>query len=243
MITTYTVKGMTCNGCRTTVEKLLSSIANVTKASVVLETETATIESDNTISFEQVIAALAVKSKFTIAQKINTSVAEPVVVEETKSWISTYFPLLLIVVFISVVSAIAAYHHSTIHWMQWMNNFMAGFFLVFSFFKFLNLKGFANSYAMYDVVAKKSPVYGFVYPFIELGLGIAYLINFNPQFTNIATIIVMGVSVIGVIESNINKRKIKCACLGAVFNLPMSTVTIIEDLVMIAMAAVMLFYI
>jgi len=38
--------------------------------------------------------------------------------------------------------------------MRWMNHFMAGFFLVFSFFKLLNLKGFAESYSMYDIVAK-----------------------------------------------------------------------------------------
>jgi hypothetical protein len=124
--------------------------------------------------------------------------------------------------------------------MQFMNAFMAGFFLVFSFFKFLDLKGFANSYAMYDFVAKKIPAYGFTYPFLELALGIAYLTAFNPVFTNWATIIIMGVSSIGVIESVINKKKIQCACLGAVFNLPMSTVTIIEDLLMVAMAVGML---
>jgi hypothetical protein len=117
---------------------------------------------------------------------------------------------------------------------------MAGFFLVFSFFKFLDLKGFATSYAMYDVVAKKIPVYGFIYPFLELGLGIAYLINFDPVITNWATIIIMAISSMGVIQSVLNKKKIQCACLGAVFNLPMSTVTIIEDLLMVGMAVAML---
>jgi hypothetical protein len=50
----------------------------------------------------------------------------------------------------------------------------------------------------------------------------------------------MTVSIIGVLQSVLNKRKIKCACLGAVFNLPMSTVTIIEDLLMIGMSAAMI---
>jgi hypothetical protein len=52
----------------------------------------------------------------------------------------------------------------------------------------------------------------------------------------------MGISSIGVIKSVLNKRKIQCACLGAVFNLPMSTVTIIEDLLMVAMAATTLIF-
>jgi len=114
------------------------------------------------------------------------------------------------------------------------------FFLVFSFFKMLNLKGFAESYVMYDVVAKAIPAWAYLYAFIELGLGIAYTINFNPFITNIITLVVMSVSIVGVLKSVLNKQKIQCACLGAVFNLPMSTVTIIEDALMIAMSATML---
>jgi hypothetical protein len=50
----------------------------------------------------------------------------------------------------------------------------------------------------------------------------------------------MSFSSIGVIQSVLDKRKIRCACLGAVFNLPMSTITIIENLTMVVMACVML---
>jgi len=94
---------------------------------------------------------------------------------------------------------------------------------------------------MYDIVAKRINVWGLIYPFVELALGIAYVTNFAPFTTNIITVAVMGISSIGVIVSVANKQKIQCACLGAVFNLPMSTITIIEDLLMVAMAGVMLF--
>lgn len=119
---------------------------------------------------------------------------------------------------------------------------MAGFFIVFAFFKLLNLEGFSNSYRMYDIVANKWNIWGLIYPFVELTLGILYLINVFPFETNVATAIILGVSSIGVIQSNLNKKKIKCACLGDVFNLPMSTVTIVEDLTMVAMALVMLYF-
>ncbi len=125
------------------------------------------------------------------------------------------------------------------NWDNWMQNFMAGFFLVFSFFKLLNLKGFAESYSTYDIIAKKWLGWGYVYAFIELGLGIAYLLNFNPLLTNSVTFLVMNISIVGVLQSVLNRRKIKCACLGAVFNLPMSTITIIEDSLMIVMSGVM----
>ncbi|MEM0994165.1 MAG: MauE/DoxX family redox-associated membrane protein, partial [Bacteroidota bacterium] len=125
--------------------------------------------------------------------------------------------------------------------MLWMRHFMAGFFIVFAFFKLLNVEGFANSYQMYDIIAARWRAWGYIYPFVELGLGILYLINVAPTFTNWATILVLGVSSIGVIKSNLDRRAIKCACLGDVFNLPMSTVTIVEDLTMVAMAVAMLF--
>ena len=102
------------------------------------------------------------------------------------------------------------------------------------------MRGFADSYSAYDVLAKKWYGYGFVYPFIELLLGVAYLLQWQPVYTNIATIALMGFSSIGVIQSVLDKRKIKCACLGAVFNLPMSSVTIIEDLLMVAMAIIVI---
>lgn len=154
--------------------------------------------------------------------------------------IGTYRPLIMIVGFILLVTVLAQWPLSSFDFRLWMRHFMAGFFIVFAFFKLLNLRGFADSYAMYDIVAARWRPWGLIYPFVELGLGIAYLIDLAPFWTNVVTIVVLGVSSVGVIRSNFNKRKIKCACLGDVFNLPMSTVTVIEDFGMVAMAAVML---
>src|SRR6185436_9782917 len=126
-------------------------------------------------------------------------------------------------------------------WMKVMNTFMAGFFLAFSFFKMLDLDSFAESYAMYDVIARKIKSWGYVYAFAELGLGLAYASGFQPMITNIITLVLMSVSIVGVLQSVLNKRKIRCACLGAVFNLPMTTITIIEDALMIGMSMLMIF--
>jgi hypothetical protein len=120
-----------------------------------------------------------------------------------------------------------------------MRIFMASFFFIFSFFKMLNLHGFADSYSMYDIIAKKFRSWSYLYAFIELSLGIAYAADLLPGIINYITMVIMSVSIIGVLQSVLNKRKIRCACLGAVFNLPMSTVTIIEDALMIAMSVAM----
>ena len=94
---------------------------------------------------------------------------------------------------------------------------------------------------MYDVVAKKIPAWGYVYAFLELALGLAFVLDFAPLYVNAFTAVLMAVSLLGVLQSVFNKKQIRCACLGAVFNLPMSTVTIIEDGLMIAMSVAMIF--
>lgn len=155
---------------------------------------------------------------------------------ESKSWLATYKPILLIFFYITAVTLITGSSNG----MMWMNHFMAGFFLVFSFFKLLDLRGFADSYSTYDIVAKRWRGWAYVYAFVELGLGIAYLSSAATLPVAAITFIVMSISIVGVLQSVLNKRKIQCACLGAVFNLPMSTVTIIEDALMIIMSGVML---
>lgn len=153
---------------------------------------------------------------------------------------TTYYPLLLLVAFLVGVVGLVEVRAGSFAWNRAMANFMGAFFLAFSFFKLLDIRGFADSYLSYDVVAKRFPFYGFIYPFVELMLGIAYVTGFQTPATNVVTLVVMSVSSIGVIQSLLNKRKIRCACLGTVFNLPMSTVTLVEDGLMVAMAAVAL---
>ena len=153
---------------------------------------------------------------------------------------TTYYPRFRLAAFLVGVAALAEVRAVSFDWGRAMGNFMGAFFLAFSFFKLLDLRGFADAYRGYDVVARRVPAYGYVYPFIELLLGAAYVTGFQPVATNLVTLVVMAVSSVGVIQSLLNKRKIRCACLGTVFNLPMSTVTLVEDGLMAAMAAVAL---
>ena len=155
--------------------------------------------------------------------------------------LQTFMPLITI---FSIVVAITVAH-------QWYYGFnvhdamriiMASFFLVFASFKLINLHQFAEAYAMYDIIAKRLYWYGYIYPFIELGLGIAYLLNWRPKFVNIFTLCIMLVCAAGVFIELRSGKKIVCACLGAVFKIPMTYVTLLEDLMTAVMAAIMLFY-
>ncbi|MEO5561815.1 MAG: MauE/DoxX family redox-associated membrane protein [Chitinophagaceae bacterium] len=239
MTHTYNITGMTCTGCQAKVQKLLSKVSGVKDVAIDLSKGEATIEMVKHISTPELKEALKEYPKYQLSEAQHHAI--PVYEqEENKTWLETYKPILLIFGYITGITLLVEYAYGNFFWMRWMSHFMAGFFLVFSFFKLLNLKGFAESYAMYDIVAKKWNGWGYLYAFVELGLGISFLTGFNPLITNAATFAVMTISIIGVLQSVFNKRKIKCACLGAVFNLPMSTITIIEDALMIGMSAIML---
>jgi len=226
---------MSCQNCVNKVKNNLASLKGIDALEVQLDLPQLSLKSKDNISLDQLQRLLPQYTISTIApSKVENSVEQ--------GFFATYKPLLLIVSFIAGISILAQSPFDQFSWMIFMRYFMAGFFIVFAFFKFLDLPAFAESYAMYDIIAARWRTWGFIYPFVELGLGIAYLIHFSPTLTSIATIIILGISSIGVIQSNLDNRKIQCACLGTGFNLPMSVVTIIEDLAMIAMAIIMLLF-
>jgi copper chaperone CopZ len=239
MTHTYNITGMTCGNCVAKAKSQLLMLGDVKEADVQLSAPQATISMQKHIPVATLQTALSKAGSYTITEA-DGGMHHTIPAEKEASWFDTYKPILLIGAYITGATLLIEAVKGGFNWHTWMQNLMAGFFLVFSFFKLLNLKGFAESYSSYDIIAKKWFSWGYVYAFVELGLGIAYLVNFIPVLTYAVTFIVMSVSIVGVLQSVLNKKKIQCACLGAVFNLPMSTITIIEDALMIAMSGAML---
>lgn len=238
---TYNISGLSCNNCVAKVTQTLGPFTDQVEVS--LEPPQVKISGLST-SISALNNALKPIGNYVIGDEVieaHLKDTQTLNLENATITISTYKPLILVFGYILLVAILVEINDGEWGWHRFMSQFMAGFFLVFSFFKMLDLRGFASSYAMYDVLAKKLPIYGYIYPFIELVLGSLYLLGYRPMLVNIITLLVMLFSSIGVILAVTNKQKIRCACLGTGFNLPMTTVTIIEDLLMAAMAAVMLF--
>jgi hypothetical protein len=162
-----------------------------------------------------------------------------------------YKPILIVLSLILLVALVITWQHysnhpelsrkSVIH--MFMTSFMAGYFLVFAGFKLLDIRGFANGFSQYDVIAKRLPGYALLYPFIELAFGLAYTANVYPLLTNYVVLLVMLVSGLGVYLKLRQKFRIQCACLGSVINLPLSNFTLVENLGMAAMALGMIVFI
>lgn len=239
----FSISGMTCGGCVANVKKLLEQVPGITAARVSLDPPTASLDMERHVGLPELKAALRSHPKYQISEtqmKAENPVLPSAELEEKRSFWQTYKPILLVFGYILGVTLLVEFADGAFDGMRWMRHFMAGFFLVFSFFKLLDVPAFAMSYSSYDIVARRWLGWGYVYPFIELAFGLLLLTDFQPIFTNAAMFVVMGVSTVGVIQSLVAKRKFQCACLGAVFNLPMSTITLVEDLLMVGMAGAML---
>lgn len=236
---TYHIEGMHCTSC---VEKIKSALSTTNQVvSVTLQPPRLTLAAEATpdlaVLNQQIAAAgkyqLRVEQTANVDQSYNNSSTE-------KKGILAYYPIFLIAAYITGVATLNNFQDGQILWMTWMNQFMAGFFLVFSAFKLLDLHGFADGYATYDLLAKRWHGYGYLYPFLELALGITYLLPALDVTRQIATIVIMGFSSLGVINSLLKKQQIHCACLGTMLKVPLSNITLIEDLLMVAMAAITL---
>ena len=217
---------MTCSGCEASVVAAVTQIEGVFKAVANHKKDLLTILAQPAVS--DVVLKATLPKKYAL---IDAAAQEP-------SKLRQLLPLFLIFGFI--INAIVL-----IHWPSWnmtamMHDFMGTFFMVFSFFKLLDIKGFQASFKMYDPLAAAWPAYGLVYPFIELALGVCYIRDFIPDWALWVTIVVLSTTTLGVVQTLLKKRAIQCACLGSVLKLPMTEATFIENVIMIVMAGSLL---
>lgn len=145
---------------------------------------------------------------------------------------SSYKPLILIFLYILIGTVLLR----NIDPSSYMQNFMGLFFITFSYFKIINLNEFAVSFRQYDPIAKTITPYAKFYPFLELALGLAFLTSVLPLFTASITAVVTGIGAFGIYQAIKKQKIIECACLGAVFKLPLSKVSLFENIAMFLMS-------
>ncbi len=151
---------------------------------------------------------------------------------KSESGFKKFLPLIIIFSLIFFFTIVTSIFHGPLDVTFSMRMMMGSFFTIFGLFKIFNLRAFADTYSTYDILAMRSRVYAFIYPFLELTIAILYLANVGGIYRDIFTLALMTVSSIGVIQKIRQKEVVPCACLGMVFKIPMTWVTLIEDVVM-----------
>ena len=232
---------MTCDSCKSTILQNLNELQEIEAVEVDRDKGEAIIFMTKNIEISKLQNALP--SKFLISEKeiddfSASSSNSTLEIDQDQSKLQQLKPLLIILTYISVASILMNYKNWNSS--EAMLDFMGLFYIVFSFFKMLDLKGFPESFRMYDPLAKRLPIYGRIYPFIETGLGLMLLMRYEVKIALIITLFVLGVTTIGVTKTLLDKKSIRCACLGTVLKLPMTEATFIENIIMIVMAISML---
>ncbi len=158
----------------------------------------------------------------------------------------TYTPLVVIVTLILLVALAISFRDFQIgafSLAKTISYFMAGFFIVFAGFKLMDLKGFAEGYSTYDLLAKRWFGYGYIYPFIELAFGLGMILITQSTWARwllLAEFLVMAFSGFGVAIKLVKKEKFQCACLGTFLKVPLTKVTLVEDFGMAGLAALLI---
>lgn len=107
--------------------------------------------------------------------------------------------------------------------------------------KLKDLEGFATMFLNYDLLAQRWVRYGYVYPFVETGAGLLMMAGVLTWLSAPVALFVASIGAISVFKAvYIDKRELKCACVGGNSNVPLGFVSLTENLMMVGMAIWML---
>ena len=235
----YKITGMTCSSCKASIESSLNHLDQVKSCNANIKLGELTLILNNDIDLKSL--QNSIPKKYFINEEISSSDRLSEIKSDStnkKSKIEQLKPLFLILFYITSASILLNFKDW--NWNEFTLDFIGLFFIIFSFFKMLDLKGFSVSFKMYDPLAKVVPVYGFLYPFVETALGIMFLMRIQIIFALIVSLIILLVTTVGVTKTLLSKKIVQCACLGTHLKLPMTEATLIENIIMLSMSIFMI---
>ncbi len=234
---TFSIAGMHCGACVKKVEAAVGALAGVRSVHVDLATQSVVVESEAPLDRMVLVQTVAAAGPYTLSD----APRQTQVPSALGATIRRVLPLLLMLVLVTLFALVKQVFFAspaTFHGL--MQDWMAGFFLLFGGLKIINLKNFAAMYRGYDVFAMRFAWWGYVYPFLEVGLGLLFLFGAALVFANVATIALMGFGMIGIYKKIHSVEEVPCACLGGFFNVPVTWLTFAENGLMVVMAVWML---
>jgi len=232
----YKVEGMTCQGCADNIQNGLNNQSFVTKANVSLQESKLTIEADSGIDINSLNSIVTTLGNYKLRPNTTNILSEII------NYFTSKKPIVIALSIVILSSLAMQTSDETFSLNKWFMSYMGIFFIIFSFLKLLNVSGFSMTFKKYDLISKIIPAYANSYPFIELSLGIIFLTQIQSIliYANVLTLIFMISQTIGIIKSLSKSEQIQCACMGSAVDVPLSSLTVAENIIMIAMATYMI---
>ena len=154
---------------------------------------------------------------------------------------TSYMPVIAIFASTFLMAVSLASSLGTINIIKVLELFIALSMCVLAVQKLRDLESFSLQFLNYDLLAQKWVKYSLVYPFVELLAGVAMLSGFATILAAPAAIFIGAVNGISVFKAvYIDKRELKCACVGGKSNVPLGFISLTENIMMVAMGAWML---
>ena len=147
-----------------------------------------------------------------------------------------------------VVFAVAALIALAVDWLAMgaitvmaLPTFIATAMCLLAMLKLQDVERFSTMFLNYDLLARRWVPYGYIYPFAELGAGVLMLAGALTWLSAPVALFIGGIGAVSVFKAvYVDKRELKCACVGGSSNVPLGFVSLTENLMMIAMAVWML---
>ncbi|MDQ3075281.1 MAG: glutaredoxin [Pseudomonadota bacterium] len=155
---------------------------------------------------------------------------------------TSYRPVLVIFVVTALMALAASWAANgellTIAAGQW---FIAFSMSILALLKLQDLDRFSSMFLNYDLLARRVVPYSYVYPFAELTAGILMIAGALDWLSIPIALFIGTIGAVSVVKAvYIDKREIKCACVGGNSNVPLGFVSLTENIMMVAMALWML---
>lgn len=153
----------------------------------------------------------------------------------------SYRPVIVLFVMTALMAMATSYavlHNPfTLNTLVWFISFSM---VVLALLKLQNIDGFATMFLNYDLLAKRWVPYSYIYPFAEALAGILMIAHALNWIAIPIALFIGGIGAFSVFKAvYIDKRELKCACVGGDSNVPLGFISLTENLMMIAMALAM----
>ena len=118
-----------------------------------------------------------------------------------------------------------------------VERFIAVTMILLAMLKLQDVERFATMFLGYDLLARRWLPYAYLYPFAQLGAGLLMLTGLLPWLAIPVAAFIGGIGAVSIYRAvYVEKRSLKCACVGGGSNVPLGFVSLTEDLMMVAMA-------